>query len=111
MYDSLLSQLCNQGILSHNMTIPYQKKPTKKPNKKKKIQPYSIIKLLSNSSAINTLPCKLLVPIIHFSFQKPLTLLQNLEVLFQKKKSKPFVPLLPVFLELKSPLFLFFFIY
>lgn len=90
--DSVLSQLCNQGIPSHNMTILYKKKA------------YGMTKL-SNSSAISMLPCELLLPTILFVLSESLRFYCKI-LKFQKKKIKPSVPLLPVFLALKSPLFL-----
>lgn len=62
---------------------------------------YSITQLLSNSSAISTLPCRLLLPVLLFPFRNSQLLLQVLEMLFrEKEKRKPSVHLLSVFLAL-----------
>lgn len=78
----LLSQLCNQGIHSHSMTILYKK-------------------CIQHNITSFTLPSRLLLPILLSPFRNSEVLFQDLEMLFrEKEKSKPSVHLLSVFLAL-----------
>lgn len=76
--NSLFSQLCNQGILSHNMTILLKKKNA-----------CSITKLLSNSSAISKLLCKLHLPIIPFLFRNSDFFAKPWSAVPKEKKENP----------------------